>query len=72
MNSADLSQEQARELHAALFPHLNFLARLKNRLEELRFPADDPLWIAATDAYNATWKLSQEAHHLAVRMGSGR
>jgi hypothetical protein len=72
MDSTELSQEQAGELHAALFKHLNFLLRLKNRLEELRFPADDPLRVAATDAYTACWKLSQEAHRLSVRMGSGR
>jgi hypothetical protein len=69
MNSADLTVAQVRELHPALFPHLNFLVRLKNRLEELRFPADDPLRGAVNRAYDATWRLSQEAHHLAVRMG---
>jgi hypothetical protein len=69
MNSTDLTVSQARELYAALFPHVNYLLRLTRRLEELRFPADDPLRLAANRAYDAAWKLSQEAHHLAVRMG---
>jgi len=69
MNSDDLTAAQARELHDALFPHLNYLLRLKRRLEELRFPADDPLRVAATDAYEAAWRLSREAHVLAVRLG---
>jgi hypothetical protein len=69
MDSTDITVKQADELHAALFKHFNFLVRLKNRLEELRFPADDPLRVAATDAYNACWELSQAAHRLSVRMG---
>jgi hypothetical protein len=69
MNSTDLAAAQARELHAALFPHLNYLLRLTRRLEELRFSADDPLRVAAQNAYDASWRLAQEAHHLAVRMG---
>jgi hypothetical protein len=72
MNSRELTAEQAHALHAALFPHVNYLLRLSRRLEVLRFPADDPLRVAATRAYDSAWQLYQEAHRLSVRMGSGR
>ena len=69
MNSTDITAAQARKLHEALFPHVNYLLRLTRRLEDLRFPADDPLRVAVANAYDAVWRLSQEAHHLAIRMG---
>jgi len=69
MNSSELSQRQAAALYEALFPHLNYLRRLQNRIEALRFPADDPLRLAVDHAYESTWRLQQEAHRLAVRMG---
>lgn len=69
MNSSEISVAQARALHEALFPHVNYLLRLQRRLEDLRFPADDPLRAAVDRAYDAAWNLSREAHNLAVRMG---
>jgi hypothetical protein len=54
MDSTDLSVERADELHAALFPHLDFLARPKNRPEELRFPQDDPLRLATAENAHKT------------------
>ena len=65
----DTSKNTAGELHDALFPHLNYLLRLMRRLEELRFPADDSLRVAATNAYDAACRLSREARNLAVRLG---
>lgn len=53
MNSSEISVAQARELYEALFPHLNYLSRLQERLEDLRFPADDPLRVAVESAYDA-------------------
>jgi hypothetical protein len=50
----------------------NFLLRLKRRCEELRFPADDPLRVLATNAYDAAWRLSLEIHSRSVSMGGGR
>ena len=43
MTSDDLTAEQASRLYEALFPHVNYLLRLKKRLEDLRFAEDDPL-----------------------------
>jgi hypothetical protein len=72
MTSDDLTAEQASRLYEALFPHVNYLLRLKKRLEELRFADDDPLLVAATKAYQAAWELRQEAHRRSVRMGCSR
>ena len=69
MTSDDLTAEQASQLYEALFPHVNYLLRLKKRLEDLRFAEDDPLRVAATKAYEAAWELRQEAHRRSVRMG---
>ena len=69
MTSDDLTAEQASRLYEALFPHVNYLLRLKNRLEDLRFADDDPLRLAVTKAYEAAWELRQEAHRRSVRMG---
>ena len=68
----DLTAEQASKLYEALFPHVNYLLRLKKRLEDLRFADDDPLRVAATKAYEAAWELRQEAHRRSVRMGASR
>lgn len=71
MTSDDLTAEQASRLYEALFPHVNYLLRLKKRLEDLRFPQDDPLRVAASEAYEAAWNLSQKAHSLSIRMSCG-
>jgi hypothetical protein len=63
---------QASRLYEALFPHVDYLLRLKKRLEDLRFAEDDPLLVAAAKAYDAAWELSQEAHRRSVRMGCSR
>jgi hypothetical protein len=51
MDSDQITAEQASQLYAALFRHVNYLLRLKKRMEDLRFPDDDPLYVAATAAY---------------------
>ena len=72
MTSDDLTAEQASRLYKALFPHVNYLLRLKKRLEDPCFVDDDPLRLAATKAYEAAWELRQEAHRRSVRMGCSR
>jgi hypothetical protein len=72
MTSDDLTADQASRLYEALFPHVNYLLRLKKRLEELRFAEDDPLLVAATKAYDAVCELRHEAHRRSVRMGCPR
>jgi hypothetical protein len=70
MNNGDLTTAQADKLYTALFAHVNYLRRLKRRMEELRFPRDDALYVAVSAAYEAVWQLRQEAHGLSRRMGA--
>ncbi len=69
MDSHELTVEQASQLHTALFSHLNYLLRLKKRMQELRFPDDDPLYLSVTAAYDAVWRLRQQTHGLSTPMG---
>jgi hypothetical protein len=72
ITSDDLTTDQVARLYEGLFPHVNYLLRLKRRLEDLRFADDDPLRVAATKAYEAAWELRQEAHRQSVRTGVSR
>jgi hypothetical protein len=61
-----MTTDQAYRLHQALYPHVNYLLRLKKRCDEVLPPAD-PLRVAADRAYQAAWELSREAHRRSVR-----
>jgi hypothetical protein len=57
---------QAHRLYQALYPHVNYLLRLKERCDDVLPPADS-LRVAADRAYQAAWALSREAHRQSVR-----
>jgi hypothetical protein len=65
-----LTADEASRLYDALFPHVNYLLRLKKRFEELRI-IDDPLYAEACNAYQAAWSLMQAVHDRSTRMGHG-
>jgi hypothetical protein len=69
MTSDDLTAEQASRLYDELFRHVNYLLRLRKRMEDLRFERDDPLYMAVSEAYDAVWRLRQQAHGLSTQMG---
>ncbi len=64
-----LTADEASRLYDALFPHVNYLLRLRKRFEELRI-ADDPLYAEVCDAYQAAWSLRQAVHGRSTRMGA--
>lgn len=64
-----LTADEASRLYDALYPHVNYLLRLKNRFEELRI-VDDPLYAEVCDAYHAVWSLRQAAHSRSTQMGA--
>ena len=72
MDSSKLTKTQARQLHNALYPHCNYLFRLRRRMEQLGFTVHDPLFAAVTRAYNAMHELSVEIHYLSCESGVGR
>jgi hypothetical protein len=72
MDSSKLSKTQTRQLRDALFPHCNYLFRLRRRMEQLGFTVHDPLFAAVTRAYNAMHELNVEIHYLSCESGVGR
>jgi hypothetical protein len=56
-----LTTAQTSRLHDDLFPHVNYLLRLRKRMEELRLQRD-PLYSVICRAYDAAWQLMREAH----------
>ena len=71
MSSDDLTKSQAKQLSESLFPGVNFLLRLKTRMEKSGFPQDDALYNLVSDAYDASWELYRELHMMAAS-GVGR
>jgi len=72
MDSSKLSNTQARQLRDALYPHCNYLFRLRRRMEQLGFTHSDPLYAAVCKAYNAMHELNVEIHYLSCNSGVGR
>jgi hypothetical protein len=64
MNSDDLTKEQAAALKTALFPGINFLVRLKTRMQKAGFKDTDKLYELVCAAYDASWLLSHELHYM--------
>jgi hypothetical protein len=64
-----ITTDEASRLYDALFPHVNYLLRLKKRFEELRI-VDDPLYAEVCEAYHAAWSLRQAVHSRSTRMGA--
>jgi len=69
VNSDDLTPEQAERLKAVASRYLRFLNRLCGRMQQLQFPLDDPLWLAATSARNAAQDLHTAAHYAGCKKG---
>ena len=63
MNCDDLTHEQAMALNTALFPGVNFLVRLKTRMQKAGFPQNDKVYQLVCEAYEASWRLSHELHY---------
>jgi hypothetical protein len=63
---------QARRINDALFPFLNYLDRLKCRMERTGFLPDDPLFRLVVAAYNAVQALRVELHCQGCDGGVGR
>jgi hypothetical protein len=71
MDSSDLTRDQLHQLNAVIGRHLNYLARLRGRMEQVGFPDDDPLFRLVVDAENAIHRLRIELHYAACS-GVGR
>ena len=64
MDRSDVKKSQAKTISTALFPHMNYLFRLRKRMEEVGFPHNDKLYLLVCNAYDAMHSLSDEIHYL--------
>jgi hypothetical protein len=72
MNRDALQTWQAKQLLDTLYPSLNFLFRLRRRMEKVGFPPNDPLFLHVCNAYDSMFKLRVELHYLSCKSGVGR
>jgi hypothetical protein len=71
MQRDDITTEQARQLHERLYGSLNFLTRLRERMERRGFEPDDELFLLVSDAQDAVFHLRMNLHYLGCRSGVG-
>jgi hypothetical protein len=62
---------QAKKIHAALHPSLNYLLRLRQRMEKTGFPPNDPYYQHVCRAYDSMQTLVNQTHYLTCN-GVGR
>lgn len=60
----DVTKSQAKVIHAALFPGLNYLLRRKRKMEKAGFPHDDKLYVTVCETYEASLRLYYAMHRL--------
>jgi hypothetical protein len=58
VTSDDLTPDQLADLAAHCARHRDYLTRLRDRMQALKFPSSDPLYTAVCDAWAATSNLT--------------
>jgi hypothetical protein len=71
MDRTTIKRRHAAAISKALYTGMNYLIRLKTRMEKVGFPPDDPLYKLVASAYDAMHRLSVEVHYLSCK-GVGR
>lgn len=72
MDSRDVLPEHAARIRHALRPKLQYLGRLKARMEDLGFVPSDPLFILVKNAHDSLHALCVELHYMSCKGGVGR
>lgn len=72
MDEKTIEPWQAARIYQALFPLINYLARLQARMVLSGFPPDDKLLSLVNRAYDAMFRLYNEMHYLSCASGVGR
>jgi hypothetical protein len=72
MSSDELTRTQVKVIAEALFPGVNYLVRLRNRMVKAGFPDDDKLFQLVCEAYEASWALRLEVLAMAAHGAGGR
>jgi hypothetical protein len=71
MSRNDIEKWQAKRIGDALFPTVNYFVRLRLRMEQLRFPHDDPVYKLVCEAHEGMNRLRLDVHYLSCD-GVGR
>jgi hypothetical protein len=71
VDSSNLTQAQAKRIHEALYPGLNYIIRLRERMSKRGFPPDDELYRQVCAAYDAVFRLRIKIHTYSCS-GAGR
>jgi hypothetical protein len=71
MNSKDFTREQAQQIRESLLPALGYLSRLKQRMDQTRFPSDDPVYRDVLKAQEAMQGLTMRLHYLTCSGATG-
>ena len=64
MNSNDLTKAQAEQLLARIWPMLNYVKRLRDRMERRSFPKDDELYRLVVRIHDDMHRLSVTLHYM--------
>jgi len=72
MNCSELTYEQAEKIKATLNPTLDYLNRLRRRMDKRGFPPSDPLLRAVIEAVDAMHELMVDLHYLSCDRMRGR
>jgi hypothetical protein len=72
VDSNGLKPWQAKRIGAVLYPALGYLSRLQRRMEQRGFPAQDPLYLLVTRAFEVLHHLCIELHYRSCDRGVGR
>jgi hypothetical protein len=71
MNSSDVTKAQAKVISAALYKSLNYLGRLRKRMDQLGFPPNDELYKLAVAAWDRLHHLSVHVHYMSCGVSGG-
>lgn len=72
MEQKTLKTWQAERISKALYPGMNYLIRLRERMVRVGFIPSDKLYQLVNKAYDAMHSLSVEMHYQSCKRGVGR
>lgn len=72
MDETTIESWQASRVWQALYPSINYVYRLRTRMEKVGFTPNDKLFVLVCDAFEALHALSNELHYLSCESGVGR
>lgn len=72
MDGEKLTPAQANRLYQSLWPALNYLIRLRTRMEKVGFPQDYTLYLLVCRTYDSMHRLMVDLHYRSCGHGVGR